>query len=80
MACGGSRTHLRAPLLRRSGGLGTVESLMARIFDLVIARQELRHTHASVADLERNRLDIGQAQLDLSHALIDRYVPSENAA
>ena len=53
---------------------------MARIFELVIARQELRRTHASVADLEGNRVQIAQAQLDLSHALIDRYLPSENAA
>ena len=77
MACGGSRGHLRA---RRGRNLDSVESLIARISELVADRQELRRGNASRTAMEQNRQAIAHAQWDLSHALIERYLPSENAA
>lgn len=76
MACGGSRTHLRPHRLRRSRHSGSVESLTERISKLVTDRQELRRGDASVPTIEQNRRAIAQAQWDLAHALIDRYLPS----
>jgi hypothetical protein len=76
MACGGSRSHLRTSRFRRSRTLGSVESLTQRVSELVVRRQELRREDASVAAIERNRIDIARAQWDLAHALIDRYLPS----
>ncbi|HUK95598.1 MAG TPA: hypothetical protein VLU96_11160 [Gaiellaceae bacterium] len=65
MACGGSRANLRS-----------VEALTERISELVAKRQELRRSDASLPAIERNRLEIARAQWDLSHALIERYLPS----
>jgi hypothetical protein len=76
MACGGFRAHVRPSRLRRSPSLGSVESLTARISELVVERQELRLGDASVAEIERNRVELAQAQWDLAHALIDRFLPS----
>jgi len=76
MACGGSRVHVRLSRFRRSRGTGSVESLTARVSELVAERQELRRGDASVPAIERNRLAIARAQWELSHALIDRYLPS----
>jgi hypothetical protein len=76
MACGGSRAHLRATRFRRSRDLGTVESLTARLSELVARRQELRREDASIAAIEHNRLEIARLQWDLAHALIDRHLPS----
>jgi hypothetical protein len=56
-----------------------VETLTSRIGTLVAERQRLRVGDAGSADLERNRLEIVGAQLELAHALIDRYLPSEPA-
>jgi hypothetical protein len=80
MACGGSRAYLRATRSRRTRNLGTVETLTARISELVARRQELRREDASIAAIERNRLEIARLQWDLAHALIDRYLPSRSAA
>jgi len=56
-----------------------VEALALRIAELVIERQELRRTNASVAEIERNRVQIARLQWELAHALIDRYMPAEPA-
>jgi hypothetical protein len=56
-----------------------VEALALRIAELVVERQELRRTNASVAEIERNRVRIARLQWELAHALIDRYMPAEPA-
>jgi hypothetical protein len=56
-----------------------VEALALRIAELVVERQELRRTNASVAEIERNRVQIARLQWELAHALIDRYMPAEPA-
>lgn len=65
---------------RRSTEEATVESLTGRISALCTERQSLRTNGASEIDLERNRVEIARAQWELSHALIDRYLPSPAAA
>jgi len=52
-----------------------VEHLTLQIAGLVAERQELRVRGASIASLERNRLQIARAQWELGHALIDRHLP-----
>jgi len=52
----------------------TVEVLQERIGQLAAQRQELRAERAERATLEQNRLEIGRAQWELSHALIERYL------
>ena len=49
------------------------------IAGLVAERQELRARGASIASLERNRLQIARAQWELGHALIDRHLPQAAA-
>jgi hypothetical protein len=56
-----------------------VEALALGIAQLVVERQELRRTNASVAEIERNRVQIARLQWELAHALIDRYMPAEPA-
>jgi hypothetical protein len=60
----------------------TVESLSTRISALCAERQSLRTSGANETDLERNRMEIARAQWQLSHALIQRYLPkpTEQAA
>jgi len=65
MGCGGSRVNLRS-----------VEALTERISGLVAHRQELRRSDASLPAIEQNRIEIARAQWELSHALIERYLPS----
>jgi hypothetical protein len=72
---GTSLRHLRPTRFRRSRGRATAEELTTRIGALVAERQELRARGASLASLERNRLQIARAQWELAHALIDRYLP-----
>jgi len=58
----------------------TVESLNERLCALTLERQELRARDADPVALERNRVEIARAQWDLSHALIERYLPQAPAA
>ena len=54
----------------------SVEVLQARLDELSRERQELRVAKAAESELERNRLAIVEAQWDLSHALVRRYLPA----
>jgi hypothetical protein len=83
VARGTSLRHLRPARFRRSRSRSTVEALTLRVGALVVERQELRIRGASLASLERNRLQIARAQWELGHALIDRHLPepaAQNAA
>ena len=53
----------------------TVEQLLHEIGALVAERQRLRRESAARELLEENRRDIARLQWDLSHALIERYLP-----
>jgi hypothetical protein len=53
--------------------------LTLQIAGLVVERQELRARGATMASLERNRLQIARAQWELGHALIERYLPQPAA-
>ena len=53
----------------------TVEDLISRIADLVLARQSLRSNGADLHSLEHNRTELVAAHWDLSHALIERHCP-----
>lgn len=55
-------------------GESNVEGLEAEVRDLVGERQRLRADDASSTELERNRSQLVQAQLNLSHALIRRHL------
>jgi hypothetical protein len=57
-----------------STALQSVEDLQARVGTLAAARQQLRAERAALEALEQNRLEIGRAQWELSHALIQRYL------
>jgi hypothetical protein len=75
-------TSLRSISFRRPSNEETVESLNLRISALCAERQALRTTGAGDTALERNRVQIARAQWQLSHALIERYLPkpAEQAA
>jgi len=64
--------------IRKNG----VEAVQHRLDRLNLERQELRARGAAADVLELNRLSIVAAQWDLSHALIDQYLPTphRNAA
>ena len=53
----------------------SVEALLQQLEQLTRERQDLRQVRAQARDLEQNRLAIVEAQWDLSHALIRRYLP-----
>lgn len=53
----------------------TVEEVVARIADLVLARQSLRAGGADELILEENRRELVKAHWDLSRALIERHCP-----
>ena len=57
----------------------TVETLQSRIAHLVAERQDLRAGQASEHVLEENRREIAHSQNELSHALIERYLPHRPA-
>jgi hypothetical protein len=73
-------TPLRPLRFRRRPVTPTVESLNERLCELTCERQRLRATDAGSVALERNRVAIARAQWDLSHALIERYLPQPVAA
>ena len=77
VARGTSLRHLRPARFRRSRVSVSAEELAARLEALVAERQELRSRAASARALERNRLRIARTQWELSHVLIDRYLPAE---
>ena len=58
------------------------EGLQRRLAALASERQQLREAGGLTEHLERNRLEIGRCQYELSHALIKRYLrrPAERAA
>ena len=61
---------------RRGPRRPTVEDLMDRIRELTAERQRLRDSGASAVKLERNRVKLARTQWELSHALIERYLPA----
>jgi hypothetical protein len=65
---------------RRGHTRPTVEMLLEQISDLTMERQRLRDLGVSGARLERNRVKLARKQWELSHALIERYLPHSHAA
>jgi len=51
---------------------------MELIGDLTAERQRLRDTGAAAGSLERNRVKLARTQWELSHALIERYLPAQS--
>ena len=64
---------------RRGHSRPTVETLMDEISGLTAERQRLRDRGADTGRLERNRVKLARAQWELSHALIERYLPGEDS-
>jgi hypothetical protein len=60
---------------RRVSKRATVEALLTEIAELTAERQRLRADNSSPAKLERNRIKLVRRQWELSHALIERYLP-----
>jgi hypothetical protein len=60
---------------RRGNTLPSVEVLLEEISGLTAERQRLRERGVDAAKLERNRVKLARAQWQLSHALIERYLP-----
>jgi hypothetical protein len=58
----------------------TVETLLAEISDLTMERQRLREAGVNGERLERNRVKLARKQWELSHALIERHLPSDSQA
>jgi hypothetical protein len=52
----------------------SVETVLNRLERLTRERQALQERRAECETLEQNRLQIVQAQWELSHALIDRHL------
>jgi hypothetical protein len=63
----------RPARFRRPARPASVESLVARLEELALEREELHSSNARPAALERNRIAIARTQWELSHALIDRH-------
>jgi hypothetical protein len=74
-------TALRLPpsRFRRRARRATVEALMEEIGALTAERQVLREGGAAAAKLERNRVKLARKQWELSHALIERYLPGADS-
>jgi hypothetical protein len=53
-----------------------VEVLLEEISALTAERQLLRERGADAERLERNRVRLARKQWELSHALIERYLPA----
>jgi len=64
---------------RRGRTSHTVEALLEEISGLTAERQRLRELGVDIAKLERNRVKLARAQWQLSHALIERYLPAQAA-
>ncbi len=62
-------------LMRSATREPSVEALLLRLEALTRERQDLRLGLAEAPKLEQNRLAIVEAQWNLSHALIRRYLP-----
>jgi hypothetical protein len=67
---------LRPSRFRRASNRPSVETLMDQIAELAAERQRLRDSGAAPAKLERNRIKLARTQWQLSHALIERYLPA----
>jgi hypothetical protein len=65
---------------RRGRTHHSVEALLQEISGLTAERQRLRELGVDAAKLERNRVKLARAQWQLSHALIERYLPASQAA
>jgi hypothetical protein len=65
---------------RRGHTRRSVETLLHEISDLTMERQRLRDTGVNGERLERNRVKLARKQWELSHALIERYRPSDSQA
>ena len=61
---------------RRGRTQHSVEALLAEISELTSQRQLLRERGVDASRLERNRVKLARAQWELSHALIERYLPA----
>jgi hypothetical protein len=59
----------------QSSRVEPIAQLRERIDTLVATRQEMRARGASPAELESNRLELGNRQRQLSCALIERALP-----
>ena len=64
---------------RRGHSRRTVETLMEEISALTAERQRLRDRGVDAVRLERNRVKLARAQWELSHALIERYLPQHDS-
>jgi hypothetical protein len=64
---------------RRGHTRPTVEALLAEISTLTSERQLLRERGVDPRKLERNRVKLARAQWELSHALIERYLPAAHS-
>jgi hypothetical protein len=70
---------LRPSRFRRVNRRESVETLMELIGELTAERQRLRETGAAPGKLERNRVKLARTQWELSHALIERYLPAQRS-
>ena len=64
---------------RRRARRVSVEALLAEIGALTAERQRLREHGAAAFKLERNRVKLARRQWELSHALIERYLPPHDS-
>jgi hypothetical protein len=64
---------------RRGHTRPTVEALLEEISTLTSERQLLRERGVDPRKLERNRVKLAHAQWELSHALIERYLPAAHS-
>jgi len=65
---------------RRGASRRSVELLMEQIAELAAERQQLREGGVAAVELERNRVKLARTQWELSHALIERYLPAHSEA
>ena len=64
---------------KRASKRASVEALMQEIGELTSERQRLRDLSAAPSKLERNRIRLARKQWELSHALIQRYLPADQS-